>query len=44
MLFKGEKSMPDTEGPEKRNPGNREFMREKIVKRRCPKDRLQSVC
>ena len=40
MLFKGEKSMPDTEGPEKRNPGNREFMREKIVKQPLSKRQI----
>ena len=32
--------MPDTEGPEKRNPGNREFMREKIVKQPLSKRQI----
>ena len=32
--------MPDTEGPEKRNPGNREFMREKIEIGRASKRQI----
>lgn len=32
--------MPDTEGPEKKNPVNREFMREKIVKQPLSKKQI----
>lgn len=32
--------MPDTEGPERRRPGNREFMREKIVKQPLSKAQI----
>lgn len=32
--------MPDTEGPEKKNPANREFMREKIVKQPLSKKQI----